>query len=134
MKKLSFAIAFLLTIISVQAQINFEGGQWNAALKKADRENKIIFIDAYTHWCPPCKRMDKYVFSKSNVGNFYNKNFINVKVDMESNLGRQLERRYNIRSFPTFLFINADGTVVKRKTGYMNSSQFISLGKNALWY
>lgn len=35
--------------------IQFADLTWQDALKKAKKENKIIFVDIYATWCGPCK-------------------------------------------------------------------------------
>ncbi len=78
-----------LSASSLIAQgIVFHEGNWLSALEKAEQENKLIFLDAYTTWCGPCKMMDKQTFVDSAVGVLYNRQFINVKMTrLES--GRQ---------------------------------------------
>ncbi|MDG1903455.1 MAG: thioredoxin domain-containing protein, partial [Schleiferiaceae bacterium] len=52
----------LLSTAAVMAQpkledgIKFEQGNWANTLAKAKAENKIVFVDAYTTWCGPCKK------------------------------------------------------------------------------
>ena len=41
--------------------IKFENGTWAEILAKAKKENKYVFLDAFTTWCGPCKWMDKEV-------------------------------------------------------------------------
>ena len=71
----------------VEEGIKFFEGTWEEALTLAKKEHKIIFVDAYTTWCGPCKQMAKDVFTQKEVGDFYNKSFINVKLDMEKGEG-----------------------------------------------
>jgi thiol:disulfide interchange protein len=35
-----------------------------SVLKRAESENKLVFVDIYTTWCLPCKMMDQNVFTK----------------------------------------------------------------------
>ena len=49
--------------VSVFGQgINFEKLTLEEALIKAKTENKYVFVDCYTTWCGPCKRMTEFVF------------------------------------------------------------------------
>ncbi|MES2455806.1 MAG: thioredoxin family protein [Bacteroidota bacterium] len=76
MRKYQFWI--LLSLLSLQltsiAQskqkngIHFFTGNWKSLLNEADKQHKLIFVDVYTDWCVPCKRMDKEVFSLAEVG------------------------------------------------------------------
>ena len=112
--------------------IEFSQNNWNQILIAAAKEDKIIFVDAYTTWCKPCKTMDKTVFPQKMIGDFYNKNFINVKIDMEKGIGRDLQKRYDVFFYPTFLFMTADGTLVHRIAGYQSAPKLLELGKTAV--
>lgn len=126
-------IAFLF-IGAINAQgtgINFTSDNWETILVNAKKENKIIFIDAYTSWCGPCKLMAKKIFTESSVGDFYNQKFINVKMDMEKGDGVALAKRYNVILYPTLLFVDGTGKIIHRSTGYHTVPQFLELGQEA---
>lgn len=112
--------------------IDFFHGSFQDALKKAEKEGKLIFMDAYTTWCGPCRRMSANVFPDETVGEFYNANFINLKVDMEKGEGPELGTKYSVRSYPTFLYIGSDGKVVHTGGGARPAEAFIELGREAL--
>jgi len=132
-KRIALFAILVISATSLSAQgIDFFKGTWEEALAKAEKEQKIIFMDAYAEWCGPCKRMAKTVFTDSQVGEFYNRTFINVKMDMEKGEGVALQRKYGVRAFPTLLYIDYDGSVVKRSVGAKQSDGFIELGKEAL--
>lgn len=90
MKKISIIIAVCLSCSYLNAQTVAAGGidfvkglSWAQIKKKAKTENRYIFVDVFTTWCVPCIKMDKEVFSQKKVGDFFNKNFINVKVQAD---------------------------------------------------
>lgn len=112
--------------------IQFFKGTWEEALAKAKKTNKLLFVDAYATWCGPCKMMDKNVFTKEEVGKYYNQNFIPVKVDVDSKTGKPISTKYKVTAMPTYLFVNGDGKLVYKKLGYMPPAEFIEVGKNAL--
>lgn len=112
--------------------IEFFQGTWEEALAQAEKEHKMIFLDAYTAWCGPCKLLKRNVFSDPTVGEFFNENFINMAIDMEKGIGPKIASNYGVRAYPTLIFVNGDGSVVKQVVGYHNSDQLIELGKNAL--
>lgn len=124
-------IASVASLTAQETGIRFEKSEWNEILAKARRENKLIFMDAYASWCGPCKKMDKDVFSDARVGEVYNSQFINVKMDMEKGEGPALAERYGVRAYPTFLFIDGEGVVMHRAVGYQPSNQFIELAQVA---
>lgn len=132
-KPLPFLTAvLLLAAAALHAQgIDFHQGDWASALRRARAENRLIFLDAYTTWCGPCKMMDRKTFSDPAVGAYYNDRFINVKMDMEKGEGIGLNHRYNILAYPTLLFLDADGEVVHRVAGYHGPEKFLLLGEDA---
>ncbi len=112
--------------------IEFYHGSFREALELAAKEQKLVFIDAYTTWCGPCRRMAANVFPDEAVGEFYNASFVNMKIDMEKGEGPDIARQYGVRSYPTFLFIGSDGKVVHSAGGARPSEAFIELGREAL--
>jgi len=124
----------LLCPLSIYAQdgIQFQSVSWDEALAAAKKSNKIIFMDAYTTWCGPCKALEKYTFTDSDVGDLFNASFINVRFDMEQYPGLELAEKYEVNLYPTLLFINGDGELVHRGCGAVEIDELIELGKTAL--
>ncbi|MBK8483074.1 MAG: thioredoxin family protein [Saprospiraceae bacterium] len=112
--------------------IQFFHGTFAEALAKAKKEDKLIFMDAFTTWCGPCRRMSSNVFPDEAVGEFYNANFINLKVDMEKGEGPELAQKYGVKSYPTLLYIGAESKVVHNASGARPADAFIELGREAL--
>ena len=135
MKKIFSLIIYTMTMSSIilaQEGIKFNDGDWNSILEKAEKENKLVFIDAYTVWCGPCKKMARDVFPEKKVGEFYNEKFINIQMDMERGEGLAIAEKYNVQVYPTLLFVAGDGSLVHRSAGYKDSPEFIELGNTAL--
>lgn len=113
--------------------IHFYKGTWTDALKKAQKENKLIFLDAYASWCGPCKMMAKNTFTEKEVGDFFNSNFINVKMDMEKDEnGPRLSRKYRLTAYPTLFFVDGNEEIIYQSLGYQKPKQLIGIGKEAL--
>jgi thiol-disulfide isomerase/thioredoxin len=126
-------LTYILGLNMLVAQgIQFEQGTWDETLLKADKAGKLVFLDAYTTWCGPCKLLNKNTFSDAAVGSFYNQNFIAAKINMEAGEGPALAERYQVRAYPTLLFVDSKGNVVHRGLGYMGPEDFIKLGETAL--
>ena len=88
-------------------QIHFEEKDWDAAIFKARKENKLIFLDCHTSWCGPCKNLAANIFTKDVVADFYNEHFVNIALDMEKDVdGVRLAKVYNPSAYPTLLFID----------------------------
>jgi thiol-disulfide isomerase/thioredoxin len=111
--------------------IKFEHGTLAELKAKAKKENKLIFIDAYTVWCGPCKQMSRTIFTNDTVADFYNANFINAKIDMEKGEGLEIAKQYSVTCYPNLLFIDANGAIAHRQAGSMPVAMFIELGNTA---
>ena len=132
--RFTILVILLFSFSQIQAQkgIDFFKGSWEEALAEAKSKDKLIFLDAYAVWCGPCKRMAKNVFTDEKVGQFYNANFVNMKIDMEKGNGPKLARKYRVRAYPTLLFIDGSGKLVHQVKGAQQIEAFIKLGKFAL--
>ncbi len=109
-----------------------ENPAWTEVLSNARQTGKVIFLDGYTTWCGPCKKMDKEVFNRPQVANYFNQKFINVKYDMEYGEGPKLKNRYGISAFPTYLFITGSGEVIHKIVGaYTEDDTFLDYAKLA---
>jgi thiol:disulfide interchange protein len=102
------------------------------ALQEAKKQKKLIFVDAYTTWCGPCRMLKQNTFTDKAVGEFFNKNFINIALDMERGDGLAFAAKYQIAAYPTLLIINADQTSTSVTEGYMPPAQLLEFGKSVL--
>lgn len=126
-----FFSLFLTPAIHAQG-IEFFHGSWADALEKAKTEEKIIFVDAFASWCGPCKRMASQTFPDPKAGEYYNANFINLKIDMEKPENSEFANKYPVSSYPTLFFIDATGKIVLKEVGAKNVEQLIQSGQKAL--
>lgn len=117
---------------SAFAGIDFFDGTWAEALAEAKSKRKLIFVDAYTVWCGPCKAMSRNTFPDERVGEFYNENFISYKFDMEKGEGPAFAEKYQVLAYPTLLFINHNGDQIHKAVGYLSPPQLMTEGRKAL--
>lgn len=129
---LLFLVATGFNANASDAGIEFETDNWEEILRRSGEEEKLIFLDAFASWCGPCKKMARDVFTDPKVGEFYNENFINAKIDMEKGEGLELAKTYGVKAYPTLLFLNSKGEVVSRICGSMGVEDFLIAGESAL--
>lgn len=119
------------TVLLDGAGIKFKGMTLDEAKAEAKSSGKLIFIDAYTDWCGPCKKMAATSFTDSKVAEIFNSKFINLKIEMEkSNDGPTVARTYGVKAYPTLLFINADGKLIKQVIGFQTADQLLGYAKS----
>lgn len=134
MKKIFVIFVISLVSISLWGQgIKFEKNLTiEKSIQKAKSENKLVFIDAYTVWCSPCKWMDQNVFNSVEVGQFFNNNFVALKINTETKEGGRIKNLYDVEGLPGFAFINGKGEVVMRDLGRMSAKEFLELCQSAI--
>lgn len=125
-------LGFLLAGSTMNAQITFEHGTWEEVKAKAEKENKPIFVDAYTTWCGPCKWMSKNIFSQKQVGVYMEQNFIAYKMDMEKGEGPDFAKVNKVVAYPTLLYFDARGEMIHKGIGARDADGLINLCNAAL--
>ena len=114
------------------SDIQFYNGSWDEALALAKEENKPVFLDISASWCGYCKKMKSNVFVDPEIAKFYDLTFINISIDGEKGEGIELVKKYHVMGYPTFIFLNPNGSLNHQASGYHNPKQFLELGKNVI--
>lgn len=102
---------------SAIGQINFQDISFDEAILKAKAENKKVFIDVYTVWCGPCKRIDANVFQQKEIGDRMNPDYISIKIEAEKDDDRESLQPYSVKGYPTMLILDGDGKLLHRIVG-----------------
>ena len=95
-----------------------------AALAQAQQQGKLVVIDFYADWCPPCKKMERTTFQDTRVKRQL-ESYIPVKINVEQQ--RSVAQRYGIRGLPTSLVLAASGKPLTGRTGYLNAEMYLAL-------
>ncbi|MCS6821623.1 MAG: thioredoxin domain-containing protein [Microscillaceae bacterium] len=128
MKKRFLFVFFACAYSQIWAEgIQFFKGTWKEALAFAQKEKKVIFVDAYAVWCGPCKFMEKKVFSQKEVADYYNKNFVCYKLDVD--VETALAQRFGVEAMPTLLFVDTQENILRKKVGMTEAEEFLQLGR-----
>jgi len=97
------------------AQPKGDGVHWQTnfvqALKQAKQEGKPVLVDVMASWCEPCKRLQREVWSRPDVGEL-SKSFVPVQVDAD--LDRDVRTKLGANSYPTTIFLSPEGTEIER--------------------
>lgn len=128
---LIFLILLATSAAAQHRKLLFQKISLQEARVKAAQEHKLLFLDVITSWCGPCKNMEKTVFTNDSVADYYNANFLNIKLDLERGEGLVIDKQFDIRAVPTYLFLDSAGNLVYKMLGAMSASQLVAHGKTA---
>lgn len=147
MKRLSLGMIFIIPsfLFAQNKGISFTPDRtWAQVQERAKKEKKHIFIDVYATWCVPCKMMDKNVYSSEVVAKYLDSNYVSLKLQMDRTpkdsqeiknwytFADSIKTKHNIPSYPTFLFLSADGDLMYRSSGYKPAGEFLKDAKTAI--
>ena len=143
MKKLILLIAILPIIVSFapKQQETLKWYSWNEGYPLAQKQGKILLIDAYTDWCGWCKRMDRDTYANADVVKKLNQHFIAIKFNPElSDLKYKVDsqtysaaeffgqlNRGESTGFPTTYFISPVKRSLLMQPGYLGPADFMTV-------
>lgn len=128
-----FFLCLSLQIVSSQNQFVPNDVPYKTALENAKTQGKPLFVMLYADWCPHCNQMKKEVFSDPAVMDFLNKNYVCVWKNVEKEEGIALKDKYNTKSLPTFLFLDAKTeTLLYALKGESKKADFLTEANYAL--
>ena len=99
--------------------INFEsGGKTNQAILSIVKSTgKPGFLYFETDWCIDCKELKRDIFSRLELIEYVEKNFVPFLIDAEKETGPGLKTLYDIGFYPTVVFINLQGEIIDKIVG-----------------
>ncbi len=100
------------------------------ALERAGEQDKLVMIDFFATWCPPCKQLDKTTWKDAGVIAWLGEKTVPLKVDVDQH--RDLAARFRIQSIPTMVFVDSEGDELARVVGYRDPRVFVSEAESAL--
>lgn len=145
-----FSLLFLLLLCvyignSQHGGMRFEKNlSWKKIQQKAKKGGKPVFLYCYTTWCLPCRYMSANVFTSDTAGAFFNERFVMVKVQIDTSNGdsrqikrwykdaREIKEKYRIGIYPTYLYFDTSGQLVKRGFGALSAEGLIQEAKYML--
>lgn len=107
-----------------EASSPFRALAYPAALEAARAEQKLVLVDFFTTWCPPCKKLDRETWPDPRVAKWLGERTVALKVDAEKDA--ELARRYRVEVYPTIVIAKADGSEIDRILGFLPPEQFVA--------
>jgi len=104
-----------------------------AAVKRAQAEHKMIFMDLWAEWCGPCQFLKTKVFPTPEAQAALSK-YVPLSVLVEYKDGKPLEegsrlaKQFKLNAYPTLVILDSNGKEIRRQVG-----AFPSGGDLAQW-
>ncbi len=111
--------------VEVGTEAEIQEIQWihddfDAAAALAVGEGKLIFIDFYADWCPPCQTLADEYFPRPDYQQFLS-GVVTLKVNVDNE--PDMAQRYSVSSIPTLVLTDAQGNELDRVVGITGSPE-----------
>ena len=93
------------------------------ALEEAKEQGKPVFVYARSENCGWCRKFEEETFTNSSVIDKLNENFILVSIDVDKQ--KNETRNFRVRGTPAEIFLDPNGTEIKRIPGYTDTKTFL---------
>lgn len=93
------------------------------ALAQAKKEHKLLFIDFFGRWCPPCRVMEDTVLTQASFLEATG-GMVRVSLDVDRPAVRDWRARFKPTGYPTYLIADADLNEIGRWSGSGSLSAF----------
>ncbi len=98
----------------IKSNINFQNITFSEVKTQAASQQKHFFTYIHANWCLGCQIMEETTFTNQKLGQFINDEFLAVKVDIHSALGKEWDEEFQITCLPTFLIFDEHGQLLDR--------------------
>jgi len=129
---LTFHCFFQTNSTKADSTIVFSQVKYSEIFELAKKENKPIMLYFHFNGCGACIKLEKTTFINKEVIEFVNQNFICYSVNISYKEGKETNYIYNIRGFPTILFLDTNGKIIHEIIGLQPPDSFIQEARKAL--
>lgn len=116
--------------IKIDESLNFVETSWEKAQELSRKTGKPIFVNFHAVWCAPCKVMKLRTFTNNELAEYFNENYINIRLDGEVGEGKALMDAFGLRAYPSSLFFSSTGDLLWGKSGYLSADQLLKVAKS----
>jgi thioredoxin 1 len=113
-------------------EIHFKEVRLEDACSKAKSENKPIFLEIGTSWCFSCHRIRKQIYTRKDVGTFFNEHFVNISMDKCSYEAAIWIELLQPTKFPLLVIIDSAGNSKFSTQGFLRAEDLLEFGKSGL--
>ena len=129
------ALVFLAVPLVAQGVTRWEH-DYQAALRRAKAEHKVIFMDLWTEWCGPCQYLQKNVFPSAEGQAALAKvvaysALVQKRDGTPVPEGTKLADQFKLNAFPTLVILDSDGKELRRQVGAFRTGAEFATWLNA---
>jgi thiol:disulfide interchange protein len=103
--------------------LGFHDLSLDEALALAKTEDKLVMVDFYADWCPPCRMLDSYTWPDPAVQAWLQEKTVAIKNNVDDN--PEVWAKYRFKGIPILIFLRPDGSEVGRLSGFRPPQQFL---------
>ncbi|MFN0201266.1 MAG: thioredoxin family protein [Bacteroidia bacterium] len=119
-------------LFAQKTPVHFYKGKWEDAVKLAEKEQKLIFVDFRADWCRFCRYMEDKVFQNDTLGAFFNEYFISYQFDIDKD--SSLYNAWGIEAVPYIAFMKPEGKRVWQYPGALDKESLLDMAKTHTGY
>lgn len=133
-KKIIIPVVSLVCCSYAQTDVVWETN-YQQAVERAEKENKLIMMEfTGSDWCPPCMMLKEQVLGKKQFIEKVKDKIVLLELDFPQNKeqseelkkqNNELAEKHTVKAFPSIIFINPKGEVVKRFLGSVDMGQML---------
>jgi thioredoxin-related protein len=133
LNKIFFVLFLFFSATMIYSQANWTNNFDKSYEEAVKKKKPILVLFTGSDWCPPCKMLEKNIFSTSEFEEYAKKNLVLIKADFprrpENQLTKELQQhnqnlslKYGIRGFPTVILMDNSGKELDRSVGYRGNT------------
>ncbi|NPA65910.1 MAG: thioredoxin family protein [Epsilonproteobacteria bacterium] len=124
MKKLFLFMALAISAIATELHWYDD---YDAALREAKKEHKLVYIFISSSQCGWCHKFEKTTLQDKGVQDRLKKDFITVHLVRDFD---EIPKQFEVRPVPRHYFTDANGTIIYHALGYRKVDCFNSFMDN----
>lgn len=131
----SLTALLLLFIFSLQASAQPEFlnvntlTDWEEVVQVAKVHRRLIYVYYTANDCETCSDMERNSFKNNELTDYFNDNYINVKLVSGTSFARQFAQAFQIGNVPSSLWLMDNEFVWKMEVGLLKSSELLQKAK-----